>query len=212
MGLRIRIFHRVLWLPAILVLLVHNFTFAATKCDELVLSTPRLTLKPLAKADLGKIVNMITRPEFARTLNIQRAKKQDVTRALSMDATTTDDLEELERITMGIYLGDEAIGYISARLEDAHWPSPKEFKMNPIGRYQIWYSLAFAISPKHWDKGLTSEAAAEFKSFVVSKLRPDGLHGQIDPSNQKAIKLFTSLGFTQAASVDGTAHFILFLR
>lgn len=180
----------------------------ALSCEELTLTTSRLELRPMTNSELIWLVNMIKQPEIAGTLNVESNTKSEIKNALKMRARTIEDAQYSARITLGIFRGEEPIGYISAKMEDENWHDTDEFDGDSIRSDQVWYSLSFAIAPRYWGRGYTTEATLKFITFLIANFQVDGLHGQVARGNQAPIAILTGLKFKKVRSRDGTQHLL----
>jgi RimJ/RimL family protein N-acetyltransferase len=57
-------------------------------------------------------------------------------------------------------------------------------------------SFAYVLNPFHWDRGFASEAAAAVLEHLFNVYELMGVTAEINPNNERSIKLAIKLGFT----------------
>lgn len=153
------------------------------------LETPRLTLRPLSLADVDALHALWTNAEVRRylwdDLVISRERAEDTVRA---------SLACAEQHGIGLWV---------VLLRDAQPPAGFcgfVFRDNAAAP-----ELLYGLAPKHWGRGLATEAARAAVAWLYQQRRWSRVTAATDPPNVASVRVLERLGmrFTHRGPLNG---------
>jgi len=144
------------------------------------LDTPRLALRPLTAGDVPDLYEIFSDPEVARYWSSPPFEEMAEAEALLAD------VEESFRQRTLFQWGVE-------RREDG----------KVVGTVTLWQldvgnrrgEIGFALGRTAWGQGLMTEALGELFSFCFEVLGLHRLEADVEPANEKSLRLLERLGF-----------------
>lgn len=150
--------------------------------SEVVISTPRLVLRPLGPADAEPLYRIYADAEFMRYWNT--APWDSVEKARSLIERDQRELAAGEHLRLGVRAKgtDTLIGTCSL------------FRFHEESRRA---EIGYGIAPAYWRRGYTYEAVGALIRFAFRELGLNRLEAEIDPRNVASARSLEKLGFTR---------------
>lgn len=147
-----------------------------------ILTTERLTLRPLAAGDETALFAIFSDPEVVRYWS--RSAWTDMAQADEMLAAALRDYADGSGLRYGIVLTatGELIGVASA------------FAFNRDNRR---CELGYVLGSRHWGRGYVSEALVPVLEHAFGALGMNRIEADIDPQNLASGRVLEKLGFRQ---------------
>lgn len=145
----------------------------------MILSTPRLTLRPARQDDLDAMHRIFTDPRAMRFWARPPHDSLDQTLAyLSRMIHTTEDARDF------IVERDGAV----------------------IGKAGMWRraEIGFILHPDHWGQGLAREALQAVIAHIFAETDLEELTAEVDPRNAASLGLLGRLGFIETGRAEKT--------
>jgi len=96
------------------------------------------------------------------------------------------ETSDIERLTLAIYLKDDGgkpVGWVT------YGPLPEDGRLQEIG---------YAIGPAHWGKGLATESAGGFITYLRENVTKRELYATVDKCNSASVRVLKKLGLKEA--------------
>jgi [ribosomal protein S5]-alanine N-acetyltransferase len=147
-----------------------------------VLQTPRLTIRPLSESDVAEVFAVFSDPIVMRYWDGALMKSLD------------DAMRYIDHIHHGF-----------RRREVFQWGIADSATHAVLGTCTLTQvstihqraEIGFALRQERWGQGLGSEAVARMIAFAFETLHFHRLEADVDPRNERSIRLLDRLGFTR---------------
>ena len=156
--------------------------------------TERLSIRPLAMADLETFVTYRQDPEIARfqSWEITYSKEQAIDLIESQAGSVLPEKGEWLQLAICSLVDQEHVGDLGIKsVEDA----------------DATFELGFTIAKQHQGRGFAKEAASKLMSFLVLEAGAKKFIATTDSRNTASIKVLSGLGFNQNVSKGWTETF-----
>ncbi|MBK8159646.1 MAG: GNAT family N-acetyltransferase [Rhodospirillaceae bacterium] len=146
-----------------------------------ILTTPRLTLRPLAMSDAPALHQWLSDPQVMRywsTLPHTEIAQTEAWVQSSLDAMAKGEAQDF------------------AVLHDGR----------VIGRVAFWQGdeIGFLFDPKAWGKGFASEALRAIAAYGFEVLGFDEIRADVDPDNAASLRVLERVGFKRTGFAEKT--------
>lgn len=149
---------------------------------QVLLRTPRLTLRPLADSDAVDLFALHSDQDVARYLS--RPAWESIDSAYELIARDQEALAAGKYLHLGIHR-TQAPGLIG------------ECSLHSLNEPSRRAEVGYAIAPPAWRQGFAVEAVAALIEFAFVDLELNRLEADIDPRNRASAKVLQRLGFEQ---------------
>jgi RimJ/RimL family protein N-acetyltransferase len=158
------------------------------------LLTQRLSIEPLALADLESFVQYRQDPAIARfqSWDTTYSKEQAIELISSQAGVLLPAAGDWLQLGIHHQLTGKLLGDLAVHLLEEAEPS---------------YEIGFTIAGKHQGQGFGSEAAAKLIDHLFDEAGASKVIAQTDSRNLPSIMLLTRLGFKQQTEKSFTEHF-----
>lgn len=162
----------------------------------MIVSTPRLLVRPLALTDAAFIIELLNTPSWLKYIGERHVHTEAEARQYIQR-----QLDSYEKLGFGLYAmcmreTGEAIG-LCGFLQRTYLQSP---------------DLGFAILPEMEGKGYTGEACTELLKYARTTLNMTTILAITTPENDRSQRVLGNLGFAFSGIIEpeGTSRFKLF--
>ena len=156
--------------------------------------TERLSIRPLAMADLETFVTYRQDPVIARfqSWEITYSREQAIDLIESQAGSVLPEKGEWLQLAICSLVDQEHVGDLGIKsVEDA----------------DATFELGFTIAKQHQGRGFAKEAASKLMSFLVLEAGAKKFIATTDSRNTASIKVLSGLGFNQNVSKGWTETF-----
>ena len=156
--------------------------------NELILATPRLTLRPLRAEDAEDVASILNHPDVGRMIR-QISLPYLVGAARAWLEIHAGERQRGEAFRFACILGESLIGCVDVdEIEGGN------------GELGFWFH------PAHWGRGYAAEAARAVLRFAFDRLGLEKLATTHAVDNDASGRLLRKLGFRRSGEIEAWSH------
>ena len=149
----------------------------------LLLSTPRLTIRPFIEGDASAMAEVLGDAEVMRFSESGPLNEAEVSNWLGEQIKANSLSQDFGRWAICENAGSQAIGYIGLTQDEGRTADREA-------------ELGFRLARRSWGSGYATEAAQAFVEAAFGAGRVDRLIGIVDPHNGASVRVLQKLGMS----------------
>jgi RimJ/RimL family protein N-acetyltransferase len=155
------------------------------------LPSERLALRQLVDADVSALFAVFSDPDVMRYWDSGPLKSRGEARLLLEDIRDGFRTRRLFQWAVADAASDTAIGTCTI------------WRVDPLHRRA---EIGFALARAHWSRGLATEAVGRLIQFAFDELDLHRLEADVDPRNDRSLRLLERLGFRREGYLRERYH------
>lgn len=178
----------------------------------LVLSTPRLTIRPFVAADAPAMAAVLGDAEVMRYSESGSLNEAEVSNWIGEQVKAYSQSRYFGRWAICENAGSQAIGYVGLTQDQGRTAEGEAESLPAIGYVKLAQEegltaareaeLGFRLARRSWGKGYATEAAQAVVEDAFGTDKVDRLIGIVDPHNGASVRVLQRLGMSYARPIS----------